>query len=349
MKKQLSIIKKILKKYIEITVSQAVLQSFFQKINRNKTVFLGYHGISKDKEKYQAWTLVKEGDFKRQMLFLKNRFDCCHIDDILDEKCKNGSKPKAVVTFDDGYANNLEVALPILEDLQIPAVIYVTTRHVVERELFWPDIIWMAVYKTKISSIELSEIHRVLSLYDLSTKENQYNKNVLKLLEDIKKISPRKRTWVIKEIIKKIENEVNDIELKFETEGNVFSPLDKKQLKELSKHPLITIGAHSHCHNLLDQVPVTEAEESIHKSKKILEDITQQKIHHFAYPNGNYNSDLIKVVQHAGFKSALTFSRGFFTPECDRFSIKRFGVASDMTPINLMTLLTGVFQIREWI
>ena len=62
MKKQQAFIKKILKRSLETAVSQTTVQSIFQKINRNKTVFLGYHGVAKDTEKYQAWTLVKEGD-----------------------------------------------------------------------------------------------------------------------------------------------------------------------------------------------------------------------------------------------------------------------------------------------
>jgi len=47
------------------------------------------------------------------MKYLKETFDCLSIEEALNRNVKNAKKPGVVVTFDDGYANNVEIALPI--------------------------------------------------------------------------------------------------------------------------------------------------------------------------------------------------------------------------------------------
>jgi peptidoglycan/xylan/chitin deacetylase (PgdA/CDA1 family) len=342
-------VKNAIKKSVELIAVQPFFVSLFQRLNKRKTIFIGYHGVSEDSEPYKAWTLVSKTNFRKQLQFLKENFNCIHIDGVFERKKKAVSRPNVVVTFDDGYANNAVIALPILEELKIPAIIYVTTRHVIERELFWPDIIWMLVKKAPVPFIDLSKIAPPLSSYQFSGDDNRFQISAMRLIEDIKKAESKHRKLILSKIICKFKKVSEKENLRFEVENNVFTPMTHEQVQQLSSHLLITIGAHSHCHNLLDQISLKQANESIRKSKEILTCLTGKSINHFAYPNGNYNSNLVEMVRKEGFNSAVTFSSGLHNHNDDQFTINRFGVGADMSIQTFKTMLTGLFELKRWL
>lgn len=315
------------------------------KVHRQKTIFLAYHGVAPDKEQLEAWTLVSETIFRQQMEYLKNNFDCITIDEALNRRGQGQEKPGVVVTFDDGYANNIDIALPILVEFDIPAVIYVTTNPILDRQLFWPDMIWMAVKRSNLTSIDLEEIDDSLGIYYPKGMGEQWQTVVLRILEDIKKTNPKQRMEIVEAIVNKLKISPDADHFEIDVENNIFTPLTQEQILKLSSHPNITIGAHSHCHNLLDQIPIKQAEKSIKTSKKILEDITESRIDHFAFPNGNFNSLLLRLIRDIGFKSAVTFRQGFYKDGNDVYKINRFGIGADLSISTFSAMLTGIFMI----
>jgi peptidoglycan/xylan/chitin deacetylase (PgdA/CDA1 family) len=281
------------------------------------------------------------------MLFAKNNFECLSISKAVSCERTNNVKPGMVITFDDGYANNFHIALPILMELEIPAIIYITTQNVLENNLFWSDIIWMAVKYTSPKTINLKSVSPYLGIYSLDGDLSHWYTEVLRLLEDIKMTPPNKRKDIAKEVgIKLGMDEMFWLDGQRHKE-NIFSPLTPKQISKLASCPLITLGAHSHCHNLLDQLSIVEAQSSIQKSKEILETMTGNSIEHFSYPNGNFNKRLQRLVREAGFISSVTYKPGFFHPGDNLYTVNRFGVGSNCTFDLLKAILTGVFLIKN--
>ena len=95
-------------------------------------VILMYHSIPKDKNSYGYSTY--KGEFERQITFLKQYYNVISIDDtyeyLYNNKKMNGDKPFAVITFDDGYKDNKEVAYPILKECSFPFTIFITTDFI---------------------------------------------------------------------------------------------------------------------------------------------------------------------------------------------------------------------------
>ncbi len=83
-----------------------------------------------------------------------------------------------------------------------------------------------------------------------------------------------------------------------------LGPMGRDALAELAATPGVTIGAHSHGHELLDQIPADAARASIVRSRDLLRDWTGQDVRHFAFPNGNYTPELLELVTDLGFASA---------------------------------------------
>ena len=325
----------------------SIIQDLAFRINRAKTVFLAYHGVSSDDRTNLPWTHLSETAFCRQMRFLKKYFDCISIDEALARDGQKTKKPGAVVTFDDGYRNNLDNALPVLKQLEIPATIYITTGNMLNRELFWHDKIWLSAEKSAAAFVDLRQISANLSTYNLDRKDRKWRDGLTQLLEDVKKLDAVHRDEIVIEITRKfLEGSRTDLG-SIRLENNDFIPLNKRDVRELAEQPLITIGAHTHCHNLLDRIPIAQAVKSILISKKTLEDLIGFKVNHFAYPNGNYSHALIRALREAGFKSSVAFQRGYMRYGDNPFSIPRYGVGSDLSFSVFKALVTGILDLKR--
>jgi peptidoglycan/xylan/chitin deacetylase (PgdA/CDA1 family) len=328
-------------------VNNSLAQACAQKWNRRKTLFLTYHGVSRDREELEAWTLVPESVFRQQMVFLRDHFELLRIGEALDHGAERRRRLGVVVTFDDGYVNNVEIALPILRELNIPAVIYVTSGNVLDQALCWSDMIWIAAKRSCVRSIDLRGIANPLGTYCLNGKGTSWQTKVMKILEDVKRTDPVQRKSIVRAIVTAYKRSPGALEFDLNRETDVFAPLHREQVSRLASESLITIGAHSHCHNLLDQIPIEEARESVHKSKAVLEDLTGQRVEHFAYPNGNFNSDVVRLVKGAGFRSAVTVCPGFYDNQDDPYTINRLGVGAGVSMDVFTGMLTGIFLLKQ--
>jgi peptidoglycan/xylan/chitin deacetylase (PgdA/CDA1 family) len=280
-----------------------------------------YHGLIKDSNNLHSWLLVKASEFEKQLRFINQYFDIISIDDLLfiEEDNKKFSKPKIIITFDDGLKNNFDVALPILEKYNCPATIYVTTQPVIKGQLLWDTYIIESVQKNRIGKIDLRDINLGVYQFDHSLPKQQLWGSINDFLSDMKKLEPGYRKSVIK-IIKK------QYFLNRETKSSNFSHLTPIEISKIADSELITIGSHSHCHNILTQIPVKEVEKSILKSLTLLEDWVKDEVNHFAYPNGNYNSAIKKIVENLSIRSAVTCEIGRWRKPIDLYEIPRIGV-----------------------
>lgn len=108
--------------------------------------------------------------------------------------------------------------------------------------------------------------------------------------------------------------------------GKAFKPLAPllvSQLVELARSEWITIAAHSHCHNLLDQIPAEDVRSSIARSRNLLESWTGRPVEHLAYPNGNHNQIVEAIVADLGFTSAVALNGRLWRRNMNRFLLPR--------------------------
>lgn len=121
-----------------------------------------------------------------------------------------------------------------------------------------------------------------------------------------------------------------------------LQPLSLPQLGELAAHPLVTIGAHSHGHELLDQLPIAEAKASITRSRDLLEGWTGRPVRHFAYPNGNYTPALMDLLDELGFASATILEDRLVHEGAPAQALPRIGVGRYDSLARLKLRLVGV-------
>jgi len=104
------------------------------------------------------------------------------------------------------------------------------------------------------------------------------------------------------------------------------APLTQEGLRALAASPLVTIGAHSDCHNILTQLDPDAARQSIATSKRLLESWTGKEVWSFAYPNGDYDERIAETVMQLGFRCAITTGDRLWARNDSPYGIPRIGV-----------------------
>ena len=93
---------------------------------------LTYHSLGADDEDFDAWLVVRQGEFLRQLDLLRRHYELVNLDTAVKAhtKGKPPARPQAVITFDDGHASLHRYLLPILERERVPVTVYVATGHI---------------------------------------------------------------------------------------------------------------------------------------------------------------------------------------------------------------------------
>ena len=115
---------------------------------------------------------------------------------------------------------------------------------------------------------------------------------------------------------------------------------------EMGKSNLVEFGAHTVNHEILDQVSLERAEYEISSSCSEIEEHLGTRVNLFAYPNGNYNQAIKKIIRHEGLKAAVTTRKGLMTASSDIFEIPRIGIHEDVgstIPLFLARILFNRF------
>lgn len=247
---------------------------------KNKVVLL-YHRINKDNfihTKYLKGILVKEEMFNKQMQLLK----------------LSNRKNDVIITFDDGYKDNFQYALPILNKYNLQAIFFVTTDFIDQKIYQWIDVLNEYAIQNELSLKEFKE----KSIYIKSLDINLRNKYLNKLSKNIN--------------LKKLEND---------------KAMNWKEVKKLSQTQII--GGHTLSHPNFSK----ENKESIKKelclSKSIIEEHIKKKIIYFAYPDGDIGKDINyieKILQECHYEYAFTTKRGSWNKDDNNYFINRIPV-----------------------
>lgn len=179
---------------------------------------LVYHSISDRSEPLPSNIDVAPARFEQQLRLLSRRFAVVPLVETLSASARNRA---IAITFDDGFRDNLTVALPLLEKYRLPMTLFVTAGFL---------------------------------------DQDDY--------------------------------------------------LTEEELLELSKHPLVTIGAHGLWHRHFDQLQPDDARFEMIESRHILEDVIGRKVDLMAWPFGECNADLERLSAACGYRAAWSVWQG---------------------------------------
>ena len=216
------------------------------------------------------------------------------------------------VTFDDGYADNFSVALPILREFRVPATFFVASDFLNGGRM-WNDSIIETMRRLAPGTYDLGCAD--FAPFELSDWPSRRHA-AQTVITAWKHLAPEQRQANVDALAARIEELPRDL------------MLTNAQLRELATSEGVTIGGHTRSHPILASLDRDQARVEIAGGKYDLENILQQEIDLFAYPNGKHGRDFrdehAKLVQGAGFTAAVATDWGTLSNTTDRYRIPRF-------------------------
>jgi len=231
--------------------------------------------------------------------WLKNWFNVLPLDQAAAQ-LKAGTLPAraACITFDDGYADNCHVAMPILQRHSLTATFFIATGFL-DGGRMWNDTI----------------IETVRRRADLSTNADR-EAAITTLINQIKYLPVAERVATTEALAQKAQVQLPT--------NLMMTSADVKAMRQAG----MQIGAHTVSHPILARLSRAEAAKEIGDSKRYLEELLGERISLFAYPNGkpgeDYSPESVDVVRSLGFDAAVSTQWGASRFGDDLLQIKRF-------------------------
>ncbi len=306
-------------------IAKAKIPQLFHRLAyQDKLTIIMYHGIIRSPLMVNDWCFVDESSFSVQIEYLKKHFEVVSLSEAVGRMRKGEIKrPTAVITFDDGYQNNFDVAFPILCRERIPATIFLTTGLMNTEDTVWYCRLNLVLSQTHSHFIEWNGVKFDLSTIDLKAKASAA------IQDSLKKLKHSQLMATIRDIILELGDDADcPIEI-----GSPFRMLDKKAIGEMVTSRLIEFGAHTHHHAILSQLSDGERYNEIRQSIDTVYELTGRPCKCFAYPNGraeDYNIETIKDLKTCGIQTAVTTISGPNDMMTPVMGLRRYGIGADL-------------------
>jgi len=273
-------------------------------------MIFSYHQVLAQPDPMRPGAVTAER-FERQLRWIAQYCNTLPLGEAV-ERLLAGRLPEraAAVTFDDGYADNLDVAAPRLQKYGIPAVLFVAV-DAVERGIMWNDVVIEAVRAAR-DAIDAGRIGLGVIAVDESNRVA-----VSRRLIGALKYRP---------VAERMEAALS----LYESVSNAPLPrlmLEPARLRELPEAGF-EVGAHTVNHPILRLLDESAARDEIEGSRVWLTERTGTAPTLFAYPNGkrgdDYDGRHTRIVQELGFRAAVSTNWGCATRRSSVYELPRF-------------------------
>jgi len=240
---------------------------------------------------------VTPGNFRRHMEYLKQHWPILR----LEEEWPDMRERAVVVTFDDGYADNVLEALPILEEVGVPATFFVSTGHIgTGKEFWWHQLEDILLREGEFPPRFTLNDARHGRIWDTATLQ-QRKKTYASLCLLMRKVGPdRQADWL---------NQLRNWAGPLNVEQSIHRSMTREELKRLAASPWTTIGAHTVTHSALSALTEEQQRNEIFMSRQTLGKITGTEPATFSYPFGRkkeYDRTSVRLCREAGFMRAAS-------------------------------------------
>lgn len=242
-------------------------------------------------------------EFEKKLARLRKGNDFVFVDELV-QRVKDGKPLKNLVsiTFDDGYLDFAQNALPILEHLNIPSTLFLTTK-LSQGGVFWRDKVRYIIDK------------------NLTPEFLEYLRGSLNISHDI---SPLEFYQDSKNPELYKSSNMDEWMTAFFKFKNIDPSLTFKGLylgkEDLNPHPLVQYGNHTENHFVMSSLTKDEQLLEIERAQTHLKSLNLPLSEAFAIPFGDplsFNQNTLDVARELGFKSVLLAradrARGFLT------------------------------------
>lgn len=248
-------------------------------------------------------------DFAWQMRLVSRDYDpitCADLVNAIEHGRRLPARP-VLVTFDDGFCDNFEVAFPILRDCKVPATIFLATGYVDAPGTYWFDWVAYVIGKTERSRLRLACIDLTIELGPCAPDRNARRRVATQLLARLKELTDDGRRQVLTELAEQVGVAIGP------TQQALSGSLRWDQVREMAAAG-IEFGSHTVSHPVLARVGSdTQLREELVDSRRAIEQATGRPVVAFAYPVGGagaFDARVLHAVRDAGYRVAFSYRAG---------------------------------------
>jgi len=314
--------KKVIKKLVLIT-----LYVLFGKSKHDGLRILTYHRIT-DKPDLDDPLKVSKSVFEKQIKYLTSHYTILSGDDLLNiiKLKKPFPNDACLITFDDGWKDNYTNAYPVLKKYNAPAIIFISTDFVGSNNIFWheklQELLKIPQYKS-INNFDAALIKWPLEIrrnvqqilkHPVDKKQNLINE----LISTLKRYEPETINEFIVILSKTLRRTISEDALM----------LSWSEIKEMYNNKIV-FGSHTKSHAILTQVPSKKILSEVNESKQIIEEMLDCDVYFISYPNGNYDENVLRLVESSGYLAGFTCISGLNESFLNSLELRRKHIRED--------------------
>lgn len=308
-------------------------------------LILVYHSIS-DATVDPFEIRVDPANFAAHLDVLDRRCTALTVSDMVVRARERRLPVRSVaITFDDGYADNALVALPLLQQRDMPATMYLLSSFIdAAAECWWDEILSILLRPGELRGEIRFHLDGSEHRFDLGTAARlsardaerdapwkpwdvgaptQRHELVRLLGERLPYASVHERD----EVVRVLRGAVVSVEAPI----GVRRGMTGEEVRMLGDSPLIEIGAHSVSHPSLAALTPAAQRHELAASRSHISALSGQSVDSVAYPFGKHthvSRETIRLAREAGFTSACMNMSGHVTPQSDPWQLPRFHVGN---------------------
>lgn len=276
------------------------------RVHRNSLTVLNYHRVEDHSkpgfDTYRSNVSATPELFAAQMEYVKQHYNvitCDHLVAWLERQVKLPPYP-VLITFDDGYKDNLIHAYPILKQHGFSAVIFLATAYIGRSIPFYWDYVAYCFYHTQKDSTQLTP-HTFISWCDNASRDRAISRWI-SLVKQLPEEEKQERIHAL------------SAEFNLSIPEGVFAGLSLTwdQVREMHGSG-VEFGAHTVNHPILTRIPLSKVAVELADSKSKVETELGRPVVSFAYPNGqaaDFSPSIVELVRKTGFNLAFTLMPG---------------------------------------
>lgn len=343
------------RKFVDSVVtclSWSGLPSLLRQFQHEEFCILMLHGITNLKPTEQSGIGNAEGihmhvkDFEAICKLLSSHYRVISLREAVQKLERKEALPtgSVVLTFDDGYRSNRELAQPLLEEYNLPATIFLATDFLENGNWQWWDRVEYAIGHTELERLELS-IGGTMVEQSLGSRALR-REAFFSLLPLIKGLPQED----VNDVVRHLEERLGFSLATASKVPEMYLPLTWDMVREMQEGGLIEFGAHTHTHKILGRCKLPTVREELVTSRDLLSERAGIESPLFSYPNGHigdHNRETRREVIDLGFTCALTTETGFNNVNSDVYTLKRFSTGNssnyvDVTASGTMRMLIAM-------
>ena len=318
------------------------IDKLLRAINRTPRV-LFYHGVDHVNESSSLHIAPKK--FEQEIKFLSHHYEVIDLDEYFERFRQNKfSNREIVITFDDGYRNNLTHAAPILQAFNLPFTVFVSAGHIESGKRFPTAIARTVILSHMVDTIEIECIR-----FKSPLANDRQRKHVYGLISHTLKHS---NIDLVNEICKElIENLPAGAYQEFCARHTADDPLNWEEVKKLQTDYKCIIGAHCLDHFICNGYQTREqTRRQLIDSKRLIEEKTNSACHYMAYPNGivhegDVSDNALEAVAEAGYRLAFTTENDRLLPGNNPYLMPRHSARFEMNDFIMKLALKPKLKI----